>query len=136
MTTKFLNSVTETLEHEVKRKPHEGKSDVVFYGHFSGNDIFYVGIGYPSRPYSKYRSDLWKRHVAKYGYRTVILLKNLTWNEACLIEKEFIKTLGKKYDGTGILVNMTDGGEGARGLKQSEARKEYMRNLFKGKPCS
>jgi hypothetical protein len=42
-----------------------------------------------------------------------IVLDGLTWEEACEKEKELIMLYGRKDQGTGILSNMTDGGEGA-----------------------
>lgn len=77
------------------------------------NQIFYVGIG--SRKYRanrKDRSQFWKNISSKYGYNIEIIHENLTRKEAIRIEKELIKKYGRLDLKTGILCNMTDGGEG------------------------
>lgn len=48
----------------------------------------------------------------KGGYEVEILMDDLTWEQACEKEKEFISLYGRKDLGTGALVNMTDGGDG------------------------
>jgi hypothetical protein len=81
------------------------------------NEPFYIGIGsseYYNRAYrNKNRTDLWKRISVKGGYEVEILLDNLTWDEACEKEKEFISLYGRIDLKTGCLANMTDGGDGA-----------------------
>ena len=81
------------------------------------NEPFYIGIGsskYYNRAYRhKTRSDFWKRVANKGGYEVEILMDNLTWEQACEKEKEFIKLYGRIDLKTGCLVNMTDGGDGA-----------------------
>jgi len=69
------------------------------------NKVFYVGIGDKYRPYSKlHRNKYWKNTVKKYGYIVDIIETNLTWEEACIKEKFYIKWFGKEN-----LTNMTDG---------------------------
>ena len=89
------------------------------------NEPFYIGIGKDvKRAYSKHsRSTFWKKIVSKTDYEVEILFDDLTWDEACDKEKEFIKLYGRKDIGTGILANMTDGGEGMIGYKHSEETK-------------
>ena len=69
---------------------------------------YYIGIGNPRRPYIGRRSC--GRPPSR--DRIVILHENLEWEEACRIERELIAFYGRKDLGTGILRNMTDGGEG------------------------
>jgi hypothetical protein len=45
------------------------------------------------------------------------LKRNLTEEEAFKHERYMIAVLGRKINGTGILINILEGGEGARGLK-------------------
>lgn len=92
------------------------------------NEPFYIGIGtskYYNRAYrNKNRSNLWKRIANKSEYEVEILLDNLTWDEACKKEKEFIALYGRKDLKTGCLANMTDGGDGAINLIVSKETRE------------
>jgi|688.fasta_scaffold360728_2 hypothetical protein len=84
------------------------------------NEPFYIGISSLnnySRCINTDRNNLWNKIVNKSDYKIEILLDNLTWEEACEKEKEFIKLYGRKNNNTGILANLTDGGEGVIGLK-------------------
>jgi hypothetical protein len=86
--------------------------------------IFYVGIGNSKRPYSKRsRSDFWKNIVAKYGYTIKIFHENLSFENACQLEVEYISKFGRLDNGTGILVNLTNGGEGSDGYLHTEETK-------------
>jgi len=69
---------------------------------------YYIGIGNPRRPYKGRRRC--GRPPSR--DRIIILHENLEWEEACRIEKELIAFYGRKDLGTGILRNLTDGGEG------------------------
>ena len=92
------------------------------------NEPFYIGIGsseYYNRAYRhKNRSDLWKRIADKGGYEVEILLDDLTWDDACKKEKEFISLYGRIDLKTGCLANMTDGGDGAINAIISEEHKK------------
>ena len=78
------------------------------------NEVFYIGIGKSSdRAYDKrYRNNYWNNIVNKTEYEVQVLKKGLSWEDACELEKVLILYYGRKDLGTGILVNMTDGGEG------------------------
>jgi hypothetical protein len=82
------------------------------------NEPFYIGIGdTEKRAYIKSnRNEYWKR-ISKKGYEVEILFTNLTWDEACKKEKEFISLYGRSNNNTGILCNLTDGGDGSVGRK-------------------
>jgi hypothetical protein len=88
------------------------------------NEPFYIGIGsdtYYKRANNKTRRNkIWKDIVSKSNYEVEILFDNLTWEEACEKEKEFILLYGRKDIGTGILSNLTDGGEGILGNKRTQ----------------
>lgn len=87
------------------------------------DSVFYIGISKTkSRPYSNYnRNNYWKNIVAKCNGAFIvnILHNNLSWKEACKKEIEYIKCYGRVNNNTGILCNMTDGGEGIVNLKHS-----------------
>lgn len=91
----------------------------VIYKHIrkDTNKIFYIGIGK-----SKYRltsrrnrNKYWLNIVNKVGYDAKIINENITWKEAQRLECILISKYGRIDNGTGILVNMTDGGDGAKG---------------------
>lgn len=92
-------------------------------------EVFYIGIGKTSkRAYSnKDRNRHWKNTVNKYNYKIEILFEDLTWKEACEIEKYLIAYYGRKDLGLGTLVNMTDGGDGLNGYKHNEDTKDKIR---------
>lgn len=99
------------------------------------NEPFYIGIGTDSnyqRAYSKHsRNIFWKRVVGITNYEVEILMDNLTKEEAKHKEIEFINLYGKKINKTGILVNITDGGEGAAGYQHTEEAKRKISNSSK-----
>lgn len=98
------------------------------------NEIFYVGIGDIKRPYNKKKRNIyWNNTVKKYGLIIDIAHNGLSWKEACELEMFYIKKLGRKDLGKGNLVNLTDGGEGAFGVKKSDELKERLRILNLGK---
>lgn len=83
------------------------------------NEVFYVGIGNTERrAYSKSsRNKYWKNIVQKCNYTITITHKDISWEEACSIEKyliSFYKQYGKS------LVNKNEGGEGNLGYVFSE----------------
>jgi hypothetical protein len=94
-------------------------------------EVFYVGIGsdekYERSKTTKNRNKYWHNIVKSTAYEVEIMLDDLTWEEACEKEKEFIKLYGRKDLKEGTLVNMTDGGEGAFGVIMSEETREKRR---------
>jgi hypothetical protein len=82
------------------------------------NAPFYIGLGTDDkhkRAFEKTRrSSFWKR-VASKGYEVEILMDGLTKEQAAEKEIEFISLYGRIDNGTGCLVNMTDGGDGTIG---------------------
>ena len=77
------------------------------------NSIFYVGKGKDDRAYDKTgRNRHWTNTVNKYGFIIDIAHDNLTESDAFDLEAFYIKKIGRRDLGTGILVNLTDGYEG------------------------
>jgi hypothetical protein len=80
------------------------------------NEPFYIGIGtseyYNRARRKKGRNKIWHRIVDKTPYEIKIIYDNLSWEEACQREKELIAKYGRLNNKTGILANLTDGGEG------------------------
>lgn len=87
--------------------------------------IFYVGIGRTEkRAYSRaVRNKLWLHVVQKHDYVVEILHTDMSWEEACNMEKSLIKKYGRRDNGTGILANMTDGGDGTANLSAESLMK-------------
>ncbi len=87
------------------------------------NIPFYIGIGSDNGGEYKRahdtglrnRNKYWNNIVGKTAYSIEIMLDNLTWEEACAKEIEFIALYGRRNDG-GILANLTLGGEGQLGM--------------------
>jgi|688.fasta_scaffold158103_2 hypothetical protein len=105
------------------------------------NQPFYIGIGSDrnySRSYTKKRrNQFWCNVAKKTEFIVEIILDDLSWEEACLKEIEFISLYGRRDIGTGILVNMTNGGEGALGIipyKRTEYHLEKIKQINLGKP--
>jgi hypothetical protein len=106
------------------------------YGHYDDAGIcFYVGIGNKKRPYGfSIRSGFWKNYVKKHcvsGKPEVkIWHQNLTWEQAQEHEKFWISIYGRRDLGTGVLVNLTDGGEGV--ANPSEETRQKISEANKG----
>jgi hypothetical protein len=108
----------------------------VLYRHIrlDSNQPFYIGIGQDEkRAYEKGRNEHWNNIVKKHGYKVQIMLDDLTWEEACEKEHEFIKLYGRADLGLGTLVNLTDGGDGSVGLKHTKEAKAKISAAKTGK---
>jgi hypothetical protein len=82
---------------------------------------YYIGKGRGERIYSTSRSI----KAPKDTSRIIYLKKNLTEAEAFKHEVYMISVLGRKDLGTGILRNLTNGGEGTSGhIKSEECKKK------------
>lgn len=95
------------------------------------NEPFYIGIAKNddssfTRAYYKYKSKrnkIWLDVVNKTSYEIEILFEDLTWEQACQKEIEFIALYGRINLKTGTLANMTKGGDGMVGVVRSEEYK-------------
>ena len=108
----------------------------VIYKHLKPcGEVFYIGIGQEEkRAKSKSdRNNYWHNVVNKYGYEVQILKSDLTWEEACEMEKVLISWFGRRDLGLGTLVNLTDGGEGNVGWVASDETRARMSKSKKGK---
>jgi hypothetical protein len=97
---------------------------------------FYVGIGSDSSEFYKRannktkRNEYWKKIVEKSGYRVDILVDGLTRSEALEKEIEFIKIYGRVNINTGILCNLTDGGEGTLGSVRTPEQRAKLKGVM------
>jgi hypothetical protein len=115
----------------------------MYYDPSRNNEPIYAGKGYNDRAWDHFsRID---RHpftqrlqfMKKNGISPVIgLYAGLDEEFAHLLEIELISKFGRKDLGKGPLLNLTDGGEGVRGLVRSEESKQKSGSARKGKPRS
>lgn len=73
---------------------------------------YYIGKGTGKRVYRSSRSQLCNRHVEKYGKNIKYIEKEMPEGLAFELEMFLISELGRIDNGTGVLTNHTDGGEG------------------------
>jgi hypothetical protein len=95
------------------------------------NEVFYVGKGKKNRYLTESnRNKYWHNVVNKHDFVYEILFTNLDEELALLIETELID----QYKKIGIkLCNLTNGGEGASGLKHSQETRQKISNSNLGK---
>lgn len=79
---------------------------------------YYIGKGKEKRAWTKYPREC--TQAPRDQSRIVILECNLTEVGALALERRMIRWYGRKDNGTGLLRNRTDGGEGTSGLKKTD----------------
>jgi len=115
------------------------------------NEPFYIGIGKNvnyKRAYSKNRRNkMWYNIINKTQYEIEVLIDDITKLEAFAKEREFIALYGRKDLNTGILVNMTDGGDGnmnpskecrdkiSKVMKGKKKNREHIKKVVESKQC-
>ena len=102
------------------------------------NEPFYIGIGsdlHYNRAYdlkNNRRNYIWNKIIQKTNIEVEIMLDNLTWEQVCEKEVEFIKFYGRIDKKNGILSNLTDGGDGSLGVIISLEKRKMMSKMFSG----
>ena len=91
---------------------------------------YYIGKGCGTRIIQNTNRNCYK---PKDKSRIIFLKQNLTEEEAFKHEIYMIAVFGRKDLGTGILRNLTDGGEGGSGAIRSSKIKEKISNSMKGR---
>jgi hypothetical protein len=97
------------------------------------NTPYYIGKGKGLRAWIKIKSRE-RINCPKDKTRIVFLETNLTDLGALALERRYIKWYGRKDNNTGILRNLTDGGEGGNGAIRSLETRAKMSASAKGKP--
>lgn len=103
----------------------------------SDNSIFYIGIGkqlnYFRAKTKHNRNIYWNRIVNKNGFNYEILQDNLSIDEAKELEVMLISLYGRVDIKTGILCNLTDGGEGTLNICKTTEQINKWKISNKGK---
>jgi hypothetical protein len=98
---------------------------------------YYVGKGKGDRAWYKGKHE--RINLPEDKERIVIVEENLTEEQAFNLERELIKKYGRKDLGTGILRNLTEGGEGAAGFRPGRPPQERIDRIAasnRGQPRS
>ena len=112
-----------------KEQVMSSKSIYYVYAYLRSNDSttakagtpYYIGKGVGKRAYKSHG----KLPVPKDKSLIVMLESNLSETEAFNLEQSYIQQYGRKNIGTGILLNLTNGGEGSSGYKHTiDAKKK------------
>lgn len=103
----------------------------IYYIYFYLRDDFtpyYVGKGKGYRAWSKHQSGI---NLPKDKSKIIIVRDNLTELQAFILERYYIRWFGRKDNVSGILRNMTDGGDGCSGYKHTDEHKKYISDVLK-----
>ena len=124
------NSYWKRLSKHVKRSKMENNQALVYFHYTEAGQLFYVGISSNKdlgRAETKWnRSKFWQNKVSKHGLNVEIVHDGISWEEALKWEVHYIALYGRRNNNTGVLVNLTDGGDGVLGMVWSDEQKKAM----------
>lgn len=100
---------------------------------------FYIGVGTQNKKSGRFsrskvtsdKSSLWKNKLKDKRYYIVICTSSDNYDEVKEHEIDGISELGKIKEG-GLLVNITDGGEGCKGYKHTKEHILYLKERYRG----
>lgn len=104
------------------------------------NEVFYVGIGDTPNYRRAYqigkRNKHWHNITSQTDYEVTIVYDNISWEDACIKERDLIAKYGRLDLKTGTLCNWTNGGDGSNGaIVSNDARtKISLSKLGKKRP--
>jgi len=88
---------------------------------------YYIGKGKDKRAWARNH-----RSFPKESWQIVLLEQNLTNIGALALERRYIRWYGRKDLGTGILINLTDGGKSNTGWEMPDTVKEKISKTKQG----
>ena len=99
------------------------------------NEVFYVGIGRKeSRAFDMvHRNHIWKGIKSRSEVDVEVVARDLSWDLACELEQLMISEYGRIDLHSGTLANLTDGGDGSVGVKQSQESIDKRANSNRGR---
>jgi hypothetical protein len=95
---------------------------------------YYIGKGKNNRAYQKHRTGSRGISLPLDKSNIVILERNLTEVGALALERRMIRWYGRKDLGTGILLNLTDGGDGAPNVIITENKRLKLQAAARHRP--
>ena len=119
----------------------------ILYKHTCPNNKCYIGITSRKNPNIRWRNGLayiynnsnhntkFANAILKYGWDNIkheILFDNLSKDEACELEKKYIKY----FKDLNLSLNLTDGGDGIWGYKFTDEQRKKLSESHKGKKQS
>lgn len=90
---------------------------------------YYIGKGKNDRAFKKHTFV----SVPSDRSKIIFLENNLSEIGALALERRYIEWWGRKCNGSGILHNLTDGGQGVSGFKHSKETRKLMSSIHKSK---
>jgi hypothetical protein len=100
--------------------PQDQRFYTYIYSRQADGTPYYIGKGQGNRAFSKHR----RGHISVPPAARILIQYWPSEAEAFEMEKYFIQLFGRKDNGTGILRNMTDGGEGISGYAHTNEAKK------------
>lgn len=89
---------------------------------------YYVGKGKGRRAFNAHKN----MPIPKNKSRIIIIEQNLSELQAFILERYYIRWFGRKDNNTGILRNLTNGGEGASGKSYTAEERKLMADRARG----